>query len=127
MLDSGTIASVIHKDVLHKCHKIIEQKHVWFTMVGTLNQTSTMEMELKLPELNHNVAIYTNYALLNCNLILGRDKLYDVGIIFNFKNKNIAWQEVSISMKVPNCIANKFFVINESCPVRYVTKRIKLI
>ena len=47
--------------------------------------------------------------------------------IFNFENKTITWQEVSISMKPPNCTTKEFFVIKESRPVRNVTKRIKLI
>ena len=63
---------------------------------------------------------------LNYNLIIGRDILYDkLGIIFYFENKTITWQEVSISMKPPNCTAKEFFVIKESCPVKNATKRIK--
>ena len=60
-------------------------------------------------------------------IILGRDILHKLGIIFNFKNKTITWQEVSISMKPPNCTAKEFFVIKESRPVRNATKRIKQI
>ena len=36
-------------------------------------------------------------------------------------------QEVSISMKEPNCTAKEFFAIKESRPVTIATKRIKLI
>ena len=53
--------------------------------------------------------------------------LHKLGIIFNFENKTITWQEVLISMKPPNCKANDFFVIKESRPVRMATKRIKQI
>ena len=65
--------------------------------------------------------------LLNYDLILSRDILHKLGIIFNFENKTITWQEVSISVKPPNCAAKEFFVIKESCPIRNATKRIKLI
>ena len=65
--------------------------------------------------------------LLNYNLILDRDTLHELGIIFNFKNKTITWQEVSISIKPPNCMAKEFFVIKKSFPVRNATKRIKQI
>ena len=34
-------------------------------------------------------------------------------MIFNFENKNVTWQEVSISMKPPNCTAKGFFVGNQ--------------
>ena len=40
-----------------------------------------------------------------------------LGIIFNFESKTITWQDISITMKPPNCMANKFFVIKESRPV----------
>ena len=49
--------------------------------------------------------------LLNDDLILGRDVLHKLGIILNFENKIITWQEDSISMKPPNCTAKEFFVI----------------
>ena len=65
--------------------------------------------------------------LFNYDLILGRDILHELGIIFNFQNKTITWQEVSISMKPPNCTAKEFFAIKESCQVRNATKRIKQI
>ena len=65
--------------------------------------------------------------LLYYYLILRRDVLHELGIIFNFENKTITWQEVSILMIPPNCTAKEFFVINESRPVRIATKRIKQI
>ena len=65
--------------------------------------------------------------LLNYDLILGRDILYEIKIIFYFKYKTITWQEVSISMKPPNYTAKEFFVIKESRPVRNATNRIKQI
>ena len=61
--------------------------------------------------------------LLNYNLILGRDILHELGIIFNIEN--ITMQEVSISMKQPNCTSKEFFVNQESHPFRNATKRIK--
>ena len=94
----------------------------------TFNTTFVNEIIFKLPELNHSAERYakchlTN-KLLNYDLILGRDILHVLGIIFNFKNKTITWQEDSISMKLPNCTAKEFFVIKESLPVQNATKRI---
>ena len=42
---------------------------------------------------------------LNYDSFVGRDVLHEQGMIFNFENKTITWQEVSISMKSPNCTA----------------------
>ena len=80
-------------------------------MAVTFHTTFVTKIILKLPELYHSAEIYVKYHLtdnlLNHDLILGRDILHVLGIIFNFENKTITWQEVSISMKPPNCTANK--------------------
>ena len=100
-------------------------------MAGTFNTTFVTEMILKLPGLSHSAEIYAKChltdKLLNYDLILGRDILHELGIIFNFQNKTITWQEVSISMNPPNCTAKEFFATKESCPVRIASKRIKQI
>ena len=46
---------------------------------------------------------------------------------FNFENKTIPWQEVSISMKPTNCMAKEFFIVKESRLVRNTPKKIKRI
>ena len=90
-------------------------------MAGTFTTTFVTEIILKLPELNLSAKIYAKChlkdKLLYYDLILGRDILHELGIIFNLKNKTITWQEVSISMKPTNCMAKEFFVIKESRPV----------
>ena len=84
--------------------------------------TFVTEIILILPEFNHSAEIYATCHLtdkfLNYDLVLGR-------IIFNFENITITWQEVSISMSPPNCMAKEFFLIKESRPVRNATKKIK--
>ena len=100
-------------------------------MAGMFNTNFVIEIILKLLKLNHCMEIYAKchltYKLLNYDSILGRDRLHELGIIFNFENKTITWQEVSISMKPSNCTAKEFFVIKECCTVRVATKRIKQI
>ena len=96
-------------------------------MAGTFNTTFVTEIILKLPESNNSAKINAKCHLtnkkLNYILILVRDIMHELGIIFNFENKTIIRQEVSILMKSPNCTAKKFFVIKKSRPVRNATKR----
>ena len=121
LLDSSASASIVSKDVLYKGHRILkDKKNKWSTMAATFNTTFVTEIKSKHLELNHSAEIYlkchlTN-KLLNHNLILCRDILHKLGITFNFKNKTITWQEVSISMKLPNCTAKEIFVMKESHP-----------
>ena len=90
-----------------------------------LNTISTTEFELELLEVYHAAKIAAKYystdKLLNLNLILGRDILYELGLIFKFEYKSITLQEISISMKPPNCTEKAIFVIKESCPVKNAT------
>ena len=71
-------------------------------MAGTFNTTFVTEIILKLMKLDNAAEIYVKChltdKLLNYDLILDRDILHKQGIIFNFENKTITWQEVSISM-----------------------------
>ena len=85
LLDSSASALIVHKDVLYERHKILkDKKNKRSTMAGTFNTTFVTEIILKLPELIHFVEIYAKCYLTN--LILGRDILYELGIIFNFEN-----------------------------------------
>ena len=57
-------------------------------MAGTFKTTFVKKIILKLPKLNHFTEFYakchlTN-ELLNCHIILGRDMLHKLGIIFNY-------------------------------------------
>ena len=126
LLDSGANASIVRKDVLHELNKILkDKKNKLSTMAETSNTAFVMELRLKLMELHHSAIIYAIChlvnKLLNYNLILGKDILHEQGIIFNFENKTITWQEVSISMKPPNCAAKELFVIKESHPIKNAT------
>ena len=122
LLDSYASASIVCKDVVHRNHKILkDEKNKWSTMKGTFNTTYTTELTFKLLELNPHAEIYVKChltdKLLNYNLILGRDILHELAIMFNFKNKTITWQEITMSMKPPNCTEKEYFVIKESRPV----------
>ena len=98
MLQSCANASIVSKDVLYERHKILKE---------TFNTIFVTEIILKLPEWNHSAAINKKYhltdKLLDYDLILDSDILHELGIIFNFENKAITWQEVSISMKLSIC------------------------
>ena len=62
-------------------------------MARIFDITFITEIILKISELNHSTDICTKYhltnTLLSYNLILGRDILHELGIIFHFGNKTI--------------------------------------
>ena len=130
LLDSDACASMVRKNILDKHHQVIKnKKNKWSTIARTFNTFYMTNLDSKLSELNHTTEIYAKChltaKLFNYDLILGRALLYELGLVFNFKNKTVTCQEVSISMKPPHCTAKEFFVIKESHPVKLAIKRIK--
>ena len=102
LLDSGASASIGSKDVFYAHHKILkDKKNKCSNMAGTFNTTFVTEIIFILPEWNHSMEFYVQCNLTN--KLLNGDILHGLGIVFNFKNKTIAWQEVSISMNSSNC------------------------
>ena len=94
LLYCSASALIVGIDVLYKQHKILKDKeNKWSTVAGTNNTTFVTEIILKLPALNHSVKIYAKChltgKLLNYDLILGRDILHKLGIVFNFENKQL--------------------------------------
>ena len=92
LLDKGTIASIVRKDVLYEHHRFLNDiKNKWSIMVGTFNTTFVTELVIKHPELNHSGEIHTKCRLtdnlLNYDLILGRDIQHEPGMIFHFNIK----------------------------------------
>ena len=91
-------------------------------MARTFNNTFVTEIILKFLDTDIHVKCHLTNKLLNHNLIVCGDILHKLGIIFNFENKTITWQDVSILMKPPNCTAKEFLEIKQSCPVRIATR-----
>jgi len=51
---------------------------------------------------------------MNYDLIIGHDMLEDLGIILNFKTKNITWEEVSVPMCSWDTVKNDGYFIHDS-------------
>ena len=91
-LESSASTLIVCKVILHEHHRTLKDRNnKWSTMAGTFNTTFIIELKLKLPYLNDFADIYAKFhlvnKLVNYNLILGRDILHELGIIFNFKSK----------------------------------------
>ena len=99
LLDSDASILIVPKYILYERQRIIkDKKNKWSTMAGTFKTTFVTKIILKLPELNHSAVFYAKCylinKLLNYDLIQDKNILHELGIIFNFKNKIITWQEV---------------------------------
>ena len=63
----------------------------------------------------------------NYDLIVGRDVLRVIGIILDFANDKIIWEELEIPMKPLDCTKKEHFATSDSVRVHNETQRIKKI
>ena len=72
-----------------------------------------------LPELSETKLIewkmyVVDSTTMNCDIIIGRDILEELGIVINFKTKQITWDEVSVPMRSMNTIQHEGYFIHDS-------------
>ena len=80
---------------------------VWTTKAGTLTTTRKAQLKFLLPEFNQSKIISwachvddtATASNSQYNMILGRDLLETLGIIINFNDHTITWDEATILMK----------------------------
>ena len=107
---------------LSKINKIKTNK--WSTKAGTFYTITMDKSKLKLPEYNQTMEISVESHLtdksLNYDLILGRDILHKLGIIFNPKNNLIR----SFNLNETTKLYGKCFLHNQrKTAIRKATKR----
>jgi len=81
-----------------------------------------------LPELSETKLIewkmhVVDSKTMNYDIILGRDILEQLGIIIDFKEKQITWEEISIPMRTKEAFENEGYFIHDSEIVAEATAR----
>jgi len=56
-------------------------------------------------------------------IILGRDVLEELGIIIDFKSKQITWDEISVPMRTMNAVQHDGYFIHDSNIIAEATAR----
>ena len=103
LLDSGASGSLMRKGLAEKLRiKDTKSETIWTTASGVLNTNRKSKIYLELPELSDTLAIHCDVHLAKdlgrYDIILGRDILQELGIILNFKTKEVQHKHVSIPM-----------------------------
>ena len=114
LLDPGTSASIIS----YKCVKNNtdvrkkENSTIWGTPAGGIKTDQKVRMKFTLNEffcnkkINWDFHVAKPYHKLGYDMIMGRDLLYELGIIIDFKNLKLAWdgEEISMPRQEMSCI-----------------------
>ena len=106
LLDSGASHTWIRQGVLPSGIKgKKETKTISQTLAGTLSGTQVLQVTaMRLPEFFRTRKIGPLQVRLfeaNCryDMVLGRDILNQLGILFNFKEKKISWDDCHVPMR----------------------------
>ena len=104
LLDSGSSASLISKDILDSSIEVTKHSPTkWRTQDGSFITSEKVETKFKLPQFSLKRETSQTFHVMKkdrYDIIIGRDVLTQLGIILNFKNKLIEWDEVAIEMTV---------------------------
>jgi hypothetical protein len=89
----------------------------WRTVAGTFSTNGTTHAKLALTELNPTATIYHKLhvapTLGAYDAILGRDLLTKLGIIINFKEQIVSWDEPYVKMRAANCNINEHYNLQD--------------
>ena len=98
-------------------------------MAGTFKTRSKTSLDFSLPELNPtaviNTTVHITEDMSNYDMIIGRDLLHKLGLILNFKDRTVQWDNSIVEMKLPNSNRSNSFSIEEPKIVSEETERIK--
>jgi len=109
LLDSGASGSIVSKTIVKKLRLTEESKCIWNTAAGTMETNQKTKLQFMLPELSETRIIewkmhVVDNTTMNYDIIIGRDILEELGIVIDFKTKQITWDEVSVPMRSMNTI-----------------------
>ena len=107
LVDTGASASVIIGEHCRKLKMKPSPTTTWTTKAGTFTTTRKARLKFILPEFNQTKEISwachvdDNATASNSqyDMILGRDLLETLGLIINFHDHTMTWEEATIPMK----------------------------
>ncbi|HSN67194.1 MAG TPA: reverse transcriptase domain-containing protein [Fusibacter sp.] len=132
LLDSGASATLV-KSTWLPLLTVTDSNEVtcWETSAGTFETKQKALTQIILTELHESRTItcsaHVAPNLSKYDMIIGREVLSELGIILNFKEQTIEWDEAVIPMKPETATQATSFVIKESSSVDEATERIKKI
>ena len=95
-------------------------------MAGTLKMSEIAKVTFKLNDLNltatitHGMHVYSDE--MEYDMIIGQDLLHELGIILDFKNKIVIWNDAIIDMISKNLVQENSYHVDESDSLMGKTK-----
>ena len=103
LLDSGASKSVIKEKLVPHSKCTSNEIVCWNTIAGCFETKKKVEVSFQLPSLHEKRIItsevHVSPELNTYDMILGRDLLQDLGIVLNFKDQTITWDDSMTRMQ----------------------------
>ena len=119
LLDSGSSGSIILEDYVKKLRSKVTPQVNWQTQAGQFHTNKTCKVQFVLDEFFENRIIEWNLFVNSSpgphryDMIIGRDIMDHLGILLNFRTKQVTWDDSTINMKDPLLIKNLCDEVNE--------------
>jgi RNase H-like domain found in reverse transcriptase/Reverse transcriptase (RNA-dependent DNA polymerase)/Retroviral aspartyl protease len=133
LFDSGASKSIIKSTLVPKTNLKPQQiSTTWTTVAGNFITKHKALISFKIPTLHESRIVQSTMhvakGLEKYDIIIGRDLLQHLGIIINFKNNTIEWDNGIISMPTDSTLSTGLINIDsESQPIKEATNRVKKI
>lgn len=131
LLDSGATQSIGKYSVLKKLQFKKSLPTLWHTTNGSFKTSCKCCVEFMIPELSTTPRVAWDMHVtkqgMSYDLIIGRDLLQELGIVLDFKNNTIQWEDVEMPMKSIQQTQSKHFHIQEDKFYPSKSERIKKI
>jgi len=128
LLDSGASSSIVSYKIARKLRLHKGAACTWNTAAGILTTSEKTTLQFMLPELSEvqliewHVHVVHNTSL-NYDIIIGCDMLEELGIIIDFKTKQVTWDEVSVPMCSWQTVQHDGYFVHDSPILSEATDR----
>ena len=110
LLDSGASQSIIKLELVKNFNLKSVESTSWNTVAGNFSTSKQTNVVFSSPKLHKKRTItsvmHVTEKLNNYDMILGRDLLLELGIILNFQEGIIQWENTMCPMQTTNQFLN---------------------
>ena len=128
LCDSGAGGCLITENYVKGIPVRSQSDTSWNTMAGTFQTNGTASVTFRLEELNETAKINHKFhiakSLGNYDAIIGRDLLSELGIIIDFKNSTLEWNDNNIPMRESSCTYTDSYAIDDPPGVDEMVSRV---
>lgn len=128
LCDSGEGGYLITEKYIKKMPVRSQKETSWNTMARTFQTNGMARVALKLDELNDTAKVKYKFhiakSLGNYDAIIVQDLLLELGIIIDFKNSTLEWNDNNVAMRESSCTYADSYAIDDPPDVENMVSQV---